>query len=120
LPCSLLLIDVSENQLAELQHRSMPELTKLYLGKNWLSGGVPPELDSCDKLHLLDPARSRHVFVAGDFGTFLSLEISLNLPPRHHRHPFTPPPHRSYLIIILILIKRILSIKITKILSYYC
>jgi Leucine-rich repeat (LRR) protein len=45
---------VSENQLAELQHRSMPELTKLYLGKNWLSGGVPPELDSCDKLHLLD------------------------------------------------------------------
>ncbi|GJM98493.1 hypothetical protein PR202_ga15512 [Eleusine coracana subsp. coracana] len=32
----------------------MPELTKLYLGRNRLTGGIPPELGACAKLQLLD------------------------------------------------------------------
>ncbi|KQJ90669.1 LRR receptor-like serine/threonine-protein kinase [Brachypodium distachyon] len=84
MPRTLQLIDVSDNQLAGPLRPgsivSMQELTKLYLGKNRLTGGIPPELGSCQKLQLLD--LGDNAFSGGipaELGELPSLEISLNL-----------------------------------------
>ncbi|WOK92026.1 putative LRR receptor-like serine/threonine-protein kinase [Canna indica] len=87
LPKSLQFIDFSDNRLTgpmSLGVGSLPELTKLMVGRNQLSGGIPAQLGSCSKLQLLDlSGNSFSGGIPGELGQLPALEISLNLSCNH-------------------------------------
>ncbi|CAL9036920.1 unnamed protein product [Musa banksii] len=87
LPKSLQFIDVSDNRLTGPLSPgigSLPELTKLVMGRNQLSGQIPAQLASCSKLQLLDLGdNSFSGGIPGELGQLPALEISLNLSCNH-------------------------------------
>ncbi|KAJ3677549.1 hypothetical protein LUZ60_003273 [Juncus effusus] len=83
LPKSLQFIDFSDNGLTGPIGRvlgSLPELTKLNLGRNKLAGPIPYQIGSSIKLQLLDIGSNYFTGeIPPEIGLLPSLEISLNL-----------------------------------------